>query len=84
MSNLGSSYGGASIATQANTAMPNVPTEKAQFEMFVKNELKYHKAMAEMYEHLLANSLLANEDNGAAEMLRTLLVAGMHKLADAK
>lgn len=84
MSNLGSSFGGVSSAhagySPSHVANP-APTEKEQFEGFVKNELAYHKSMAEMYERLLANSLLTNEDDGASTMLRTLIVAGMHQLA---
>lgn len=72
----------ATLSASVGASMtPKNDSEKTQFEDFVKNELAYHKAMADMYEHLLANSLLASENDGAAEMLRTLLVAGMHQLA---
>jgi hypothetical protein len=52
-----------------------------EFQDFCKRELEYHKGMAIMFEMLLAQDLLL-ENEPAQEALRTLIVAGMHHLAN--
>jgi predicted dinucleotide-utilizing enzyme len=54
--------------------------ERTEFQAFCKREQEYHAAMANMYEFMCANDLLAG-DQATGEMMRTIFMAGIQALA---
>jgi hypothetical protein len=59
-------------------------TEKESFTEFLKEEIEYHEAMKNVYEHLLAADVMRTEDDMTGKLLRQMIIAGIRGLSGEK